>query len=46
MPVLFLASAVSTGLAAAMILAAIIDAKTINTLSNFALGHVIFLFRF
>lgn len=43
MPVLFLASAVSTGLAAAMILAAIIDAKTINTLSNFALGHVIFL---
>ncbi len=43
MPVLFLASAISTGLAAAMILAAIIDAKTINTLSNFALGHVIFL---
>jgi polysulfide reductase chain C len=43
MPVLFLASAISTGLAAAMILAAIIDVKTINTLSNFALGHVIFL---
>jgi polysulfide reductase chain C len=43
MPVLFLASAISTGLAAAMIVAAIIDVKTINTLSNFALGHVIFL---
>jgi len=43
MPVLFLASAISTGLAAAMIVAAIIDVKTIKTLSNFALGHVIFL---
>ncbi len=43
MPVLFLASAVSTGLAAAMIVAAIIDVNTIKTLSNFALGHVIFL---
>jgi len=43
MPVLFLASAISTGLAAAMILAAIIDVNTIKTLSNFALGHVIFL---
>jgi len=43
MPVLFLASAISTGLAAAMIVAAIIDASTIKTLSNFALGHVIFL---
>jgi len=43
MPVLFLASAISTGLAAAMIVAAIIDVKTIKALSNFALGHVIFL---
>jgi formate-dependent nitrite reductase membrane component NrfD len=43
MPVLFLASAISTGLAAAMIAAAIIDINTIRTLSNFALGHVIFL---
>jgi len=43
MPVLFLASAISTGLAAAMIVAAIIDVKTIKTLSNFALGHVIFI---
>ena len=43
MPVLFLASAISTGLAAAMIVAAIIDIRTIKTLSNFALGHVIFL---
>jgi formate-dependent nitrite reductase membrane component NrfD len=43
MPVLFLASAISTGLAAAMIVAAIIDVNTIKTLSNFALGHVIFL---
>ena len=43
MPVLFTASAVSTGLAVAMIGAAIIDITTIKTLSNFALGHVIFL---
>lgn len=43
MPVLFFASAVSTGLAVAMIGAAIIDINTIRTLSNFALGHVIFL---
>lgn len=43
MPVLFLASALSTGLAVAMIGAAIIDIRTIKTLSNFALGHVIFL---
>ncbi|MCA1960893.1 MAG: polysulfide reductase NrfD [Desulfomonile sp.] len=43
MPVLFLASALSTGLAVAMIGAAIIDISTIRTLSNFALGHVIFL---
>ncbi len=43
MPVLFLASAMSTGLAVAMIGAAIIDVRTIKTLSNFALGHVIFL---
>lgn len=43
MPVLFLASAISTGLAVAMIGAAIIDITTIRTLSNFALGHVIFL---
>ncbi len=43
MPILFLASAISTGLAAAMIVAAIIDITTIKTLSNFALGHVIFL---
>ena len=43
MPVLFLASAISTGLAAAMIVAAIVDIRTIKTLSNFALGHVIFL---
>jgi len=43
MPVLFLASAISTGLAVAMIGAAIIDINTIRTLSNFALGHVIFL---
>ncbi len=43
MPVLFLASAISTGLAVAMIGAAIIDIKTIRTLSNFALGHVIFI---
>jgi polysulfide reductase chain C len=43
MPVLFLASALSTGLAVAMIGAAVIDITTIRTLSNFALGHVIFL---
>jgi len=43
MPVLFLVSAISTGLAVAMIGAAIIDINTIRTLSNFALGHVIFL---
>ena len=43
MPVLFMASAMSTGLAIAMIGAAIIDVNTIKTLSNFALGHVIFL---
>lgn len=43
MPVLFTASAVSTGLAVAMIGAALIDITTIKTLSNFALGHVIFL---
>ncbi len=43
MPVLFLASAISTGLAVAMIGAAIIDVNTIRGLSNFALGHVIFL---
>lgn len=43
MPVLFFASAISTGLAVAMIGAAIIDITTIRTLSNFALGHVIFL---
>jgi polysulfide reductase chain C len=43
MPVLFMASAMSTGLAVAMIGAAIIDVTTIRTLSNFALGHVIFL---
>jgi len=43
MPLLFLASALSTGLAVAMIGAAIIDISTIRTLSNFALGHVIFL---
>jgi formate-dependent nitrite reductase membrane component NrfD len=43
MPVLFMASAMSTGLAVAMIGAAIIDITTIRTLSNFALGHVIFL---
>ncbi|MBM3299804.1 MAG: polysulfide reductase NrfD [Deltaproteobacteria bacterium] len=43
MPVLFTASAMSTGLAVAMIGAAIIDIDTIRTLSNFALGHVIFL---
>lgn len=43
MPVLFTASAMSTGLAVAMIGAAILDIKTIKTLSNFALGHVIFL---
>jgi formate-dependent nitrite reductase membrane component NrfD len=43
MPVLFLASAMSTGLAVAMIGAAVIDITTIRTLSNFALGHVVFL---
>ena len=43
MPVLFMASAMSTGLAVAMIGAAVIDISTIRTLSNFALGHVIFL---
>ncbi|MFH0823080.1 MAG: NrfD/PsrC family molybdoenzyme membrane anchor subunit [Pseudomonadota bacterium] len=43
MPVLFLASAMSTGLAVAMIGAAIIDVQSIKTLSNFALGHVVFL---
>ena len=43
MPVLFLASAVSTGLAVAMVGAAILDITSIRTLSNFALGHVIFL---
>lgn len=43
MPVLFMASAMSTGLAVSMIGAAIIDIDTIRTLSNFALGHVVFL---
>lgn len=43
MPVLFLASAISTGLAVAMIGAAVVDIATVRTLSNFALGHVIFL---
>jgi len=43
MPVLFFASAMSTGLAVAMLGAAVIDINTIRTLSNFALGHVIFL---
>jgi polysulfide reductase chain C len=43
MPVLFMASAMSTGLAVAMIGAAIIDISTIRTMSSFALGHVIFL---
>jgi formate-dependent nitrite reductase membrane component NrfD len=43
MPVLFMASAMSTGLAVAMIGAAILDINTIRTLSNFALGHIIFL---
>jgi polysulfide reductase chain C len=43
MPVLFMASAMSTGLAVAMIGAAVIDISTIRTLSNFALGHIIFL---
>ncbi|HMK33731.1 MAG TPA: NrfD/PsrC family molybdoenzyme membrane anchor subunit [Desulfomonilaceae bacterium] len=43
MPVLFMASAMSTGLAVAMIGAAAIDIRTVRTLSNFALGHVIFL---
>ncbi|MBI5248914.1 MAG: polysulfide reductase NrfD [Desulfomonile tiedjei] len=43
MPVLFMASAISTGLAVAMIGAAILDINTIKTLSNFALGHLIFL---
>jgi polysulfide reductase chain C len=43
MPVLFTASAMSTGLAVAMLGAALIDITTIRTLSNFALGHVIFL---
>jgi len=43
MPVLFLASAISTGLAVAMIGVAIIDIKTVRTLSNFAMGHAIFL---
>jgi polysulfide reductase chain C len=43
MPVLFMASAFSTGLAVAMIGAAILDISTIRTLSNFALGHVIFI---
>jgi polysulfide reductase chain C len=43
MPVLFMASAMSTGLAVSMIGAALIDIDTIRTLSNFALGHVIFL---
>ncbi len=43
MPVLFMASAMSTGLAVAMIGAAVTDINTIRTLSNFALGHVIFL---
>ncbi|MGO9116339.1 MAG: NrfD/PsrC family molybdoenzyme membrane anchor subunit [Desulfomonilaceae bacterium] len=43
MPVLFLASAVSTGLAVAMVGAAILDITSIRKLSNFALGHVIFL---
>ncbi len=43
MPLLFMASAMSTGLAVAMIGAAVIDIRTIKTLSNFALGHVIFL---
>jgi len=43
MPVLFTASAMSTGLAISMIAAAINDITTIRTLSNFALGHVIFI---
>ncbi len=43
MPTLFMASAMSTGLAVAMVGAAIIDIDTIRTLSNLALGHIIFL---
>ncbi len=43
MPVLFLASAVSTGMATAMIGAAVIELKAIKSLSNFALRHLIFL---
>jgi formate-dependent nitrite reductase membrane component NrfD len=43
MPVLFLASAVSTGLAGSAILASIMDAKSIKNMSNFAYGHMIFL---
>ncbi len=43
MPVLFAVSAMSTGLAVALIGAAIIDLGGIKTLTNFALGHVIFL---
>jgi polysulfide reductase chain C len=43
MPVLFTASAMSTGLAVAMIGAAIIDLGGIQKLTNFAMGHVIFL---
>jgi polysulfide reductase chain C len=43
MPVLFLASAISTGLAIAMIGAAAVDSRTIRNLSNFAMGHIVFL---
>jgi len=43
MPVLFMASAMSTGLAVAMIGATIMDLKSIGSLSNFALGHLILL---
>ncbi len=42
-PVLFTVSAMSTGLAVAMIGTAMIEADAIKTLTNFALGHVIFL---
>jgi formate-dependent nitrite reductase membrane component NrfD len=42
-PVLFLASAMSTGLAIAMICAAVIDINTIRSLSNLALGHLVLL---
>lgn len=43
LPLLFLASAVSTGLATTMIGAYLTDPKAIGSLGNYSLGHIVFL---